>query len=88
MRIGVFKKYWNKFKYNKSRREHLMEMFDASDEQFAFYMGEEFKPWKDEIEGARDFLIELSQKKVDNDIRLQKAGNTVIRNIAGRHVNE
>lgn len=32
MRIGVFKRYWDKFKYNRRRREHLVEMFDKTDE--------------------------------------------------------
>jgi len=32
MRIGIFKRYWEKFKYNKTRRESLVEMFDESDE--------------------------------------------------------
>jgi len=32
MRIGVFKKYWNKFKYNKKKREMLVQMFDDADE--------------------------------------------------------
>lgn len=31
MRISYFKKYWDKFKYNKDRREKLVEMFDESD---------------------------------------------------------
>lgn len=31
MRIGVFKKYWDKFKYNKARREYLIELFDETD---------------------------------------------------------
>lgn len=33
MRIAIFKRYWNKFKYNKKRREMLIEMFDEADEQ-------------------------------------------------------
>jgi hypothetical protein len=31
IRIGIFKKYWNKFKYNKKRREYLIELFDNAD---------------------------------------------------------
>jgi hypothetical protein len=27
------KRYWDKFRYNKNRRQGLIEMFDASDEQ-------------------------------------------------------
>ncbi len=32
-RIGIMKRYWDKFRYNKNRRQGLIEMFDASDEQ-------------------------------------------------------
>ena len=31
MRIGIFKRYWDKFKFNKKRREKLVEMFDETD---------------------------------------------------------
>ena len=31
MRIEIFKRYWDKFKYNKTRREKLVEMFDESE---------------------------------------------------------
>jgi hypothetical protein len=53
MRIGVFKRYWDKFKFNKRRRELIVQMFDESETQIEFYLGEEFKPWRDEIPGAR-----------------------------------
>lgn len=62
MRIGVFKRYWSRFKYNKKRREILIEMFDASDKQAEFYYGEGFKSWRDEIEGVNEFLQEIITK--------------------------
>jgi hypothetical protein len=43
MRIGVLKRYWEKFKFNKSRRENMIEMFDESDKQIEFYLGDDFK---------------------------------------------
>jgi hypothetical protein len=60
MRIGVFKRYWEKFRYNKARRERLIEMFDEADEQVEVYLEDEYKNWRDEIPGVRDFLKELS----------------------------
>ena len=30
-RIGVFKRYWDKFKFNRKRRELLVAMFDETD---------------------------------------------------------
>ena len=56
MRIGIFKRYWQKFKYNRSRRELLVGMFDAADKQAEFYYGEGFKTWREEIEGVDEFL--------------------------------
>lgn len=53
MRIGVFKRYWEKFKYNKSRREYLIEMFDETDKQIEFYLGDGYNNWRDEIPGTR-----------------------------------
>lgn len=32
MRIGVFKRYWAKFKYNRAKREKILELFDAADQ--------------------------------------------------------
>jgi hypothetical protein len=84
MRIGVFKRYWDKFKYNKARREMLMDMFDETDEQISFYLGDEFKNWRDEIEGVRPFLLDLQKKKIENDQRLAGKGNTVVRTIKGK----
>ena len=86
MRIGVFKRYWDKFKYNKARREMLMDMFDETDEQISFYMGDEFKNWRDEIEGVRPFLLDLQKKKIENDQQLAGKGNTVMRTIKGKTV--
>jgi hypothetical protein len=53
MRIGVFKRYWDKFKYNKTRREYLIEMFDETDKQIEHYLGDEYKNWRDELPGTR-----------------------------------
>ena len=70
MRIGIFKRYWDKFKFNKKRREKLVEMFDETDKQIEFYLVDEFKSWRDEIEGARQFLEEIKVKKVEEDVKL------------------
>lgn len=44
-RIGCFKRYWNKFKYNRTRREDLIEMFNESDKQTEYYLDKDFIPW-------------------------------------------
>ena len=85
MRIGVFKRYWDKFKYNKRRREYLIDMFDETDEAVAIYLEDDYVNWRDEIGGVREFLKELETKKIETDIMLQKKGNTIIRNVKGEH---
>ena len=84
MRIGIFKRYWDRFKFNKRRRELLCEMFDETDKQVEFYLDEEFVSWKDEIEGSRQFLEDIYKKKIDDDVRLSLKGNTVIRTLKGK----
>ena len=79
--MGVFKRYWDKFKYNKKRREHLIELFDGADEQVAFYLAEEYVDWKDEIEGVREFIRDLQKQKVDRKVQTSMHGNTVVRTI-------
>lgn len=84
IRIGVFKRYWDKFKFNKRRRDLLCEMFDETDKQVAFYLGDEFVSWRDEIEGSRQFLENIQKKKIEDDVRLSLKGNTVIRTLKGK----
>jgi len=68
MRIGVFKRYWDKFKYNKTRREYLINMFDETDKQIEFYLADDYVNWRDEIPGVRVFLKEIETKKKETDI--------------------
>uniref|UniRef100_A0A7S3CQG7 Uncharacterized protein n=1 Tax=Strombidium rassoulzadegani TaxID=1082188 RepID=A0A7S3CQG7_9SPIT len=73
-RIAIFKKYWKRFRYNKQRREYLVELLDGADQQIEKYMGDEFVSWRDEIEGARQFLEEVQVKeKAEEEIVKKKA---------------
>ena len=83
MRIGVFKRYWARFKYNRNKREQLMEMFDAADQQAEFYYGEGFTSWRDEIEGVHEFLEELRTKKREAEAKSHVKGNTIVKTIKG-----
>jgi|TARA_B110000285_G_C14947424_1_gene525038 hypothetical protein len=44
---------------------------------------EDFVSWKDEIVGARQFLEEIKVKAIEDDIKLSRKGNTVIKTISG-----
>ena len=41
-----------------------MEKFDEADVQIEAYLGDEYRNWRDEVEGAREFLQELKTKQV------------------------
>ena len=63
----------------------LVEMFDETDKQIEFFLEDEFKPWKDEIEGARQFLEDIRVKQIEVDIKTSRKGNTVIKTITGKN---
>lgn len=63
--MGIFKRYWDKFKYNKKRRDYMIKLFDNADIQVELYLGDEYVNWRDEIDGARDFLKEIDSQAVE-----------------------
>jgi hypothetical protein len=67
-RMSIQKKYWEKYKYHKLKRERLVELFDENDAQAKLYMEDEFVSWKDQIEGADKFLKEIRQKEISGEI--------------------
>jgi len=87
--MNVFRRYWSKFRYNKKRRERIIGLFDTSDDQFEFYLGDEFVPWQDEIEGVKEFLAEIEAKELlVTEEKYQAEGtsqNTIVRKIKGDH---
>lgn len=60
-------------------------MFDETDKQIEFYLADDYRNWRDEIPGTRQFLKEIETKKKETDILSQKKGNTIIRTIKGSH---
>jgi len=66
----------------------MIALFNHSDEQFEFYLDEEFVPWQDEIEGVRDFLAEIEAKALRKTEERLQAGitqNTIVRKIKTEH---
>ena len=61
----------------------MIQMFDDADKQAAFFYGDGFKGWRDEIEGVHEFLAAIDAKKREVDIKLARQGNTVVRTIKG-----
>lgn len=83
MRVMIFKKYWNKFKYNRAAREQVMQLLDEADEQAGYYYGDNFKTWRQEIDGVEEFLEEIAAQKKLKDSKLSRKGNTIVRTIKG-----
>ena len=81
IRMGIFKKYWAKYKFNRKKREELIMMFDDADNTVEYWLEDEFVSWKDQIEGAREFINEMESKKIQDEAEINIAGNTVIRTI-------
>ena len=51
-----------------------MELFTESDQQFEFFMGDEFKPWYEELEAVQ-FLEEIEAQEIKaNEERIQQTG--------------
>lgn len=65
IRVSLQKRYWDKFKYNKDRRDHMIELFDDADDQVAFYLGDDYVDWRDSIAGARQLIDEMTKKKIE-----------------------
>jgi len=88
MRMNVFMRYWKRFRYNKKRRENLIGIFNESDDQFEFFLGDEFKPWYDELE-VTDFLEEIEEKELKiAEEKIKTTGqtqNTIVRKIKTEH---
>jgi hypothetical protein len=45
--MGIFKRYWQKYKYNRPKRQHLIKLFDMADSQLEIYLEDEFVSWRD-----------------------------------------
>jgi len=74
MRMNVFRRYWDKFKFNRKRREKLCAVFNQSDDQFQFFLGDSFKPWYEEL-GVVDFLEEMeAQQLKKNEDKILNTG--------------
>ena len=76
MRITTFKQYWDRFKYNRRRRELLINLFDEADEQVKFYLDEAYVNWRDCIPGVREFLQEIETKETEKQVMLSKKNTT------------
>ncbi len=65
LRHGIFKKYFDKFKYNKGRRELLLKIIEESEEAVIDVLGpsDEYVHFLDAIPEMRTFLTEIEAKE-------------------------
>ena len=80
VRHGLFKKYFDKFKFNKKKRELLLQFIKDSEEQAEDILGPsgEFVPFTDAIPEIKTFLaeVEAREKLIESGELAANAGET------------
>ena len=62
-RLATFTRQWRKMKNIRRKRDAIMRMMDASDEQAGYLYGEGFVGWRDAVPGAREFIAEVEDRQ-------------------------
>lgn len=80
VRHGLFKKYFDKFKFNKKKREMLLQFIKDSEEQVEDILGPsgEFVPYTDALPEIKNFLaeVEAREKLIESGELDPSAGET------------
>jgi hypothetical protein len=65
IRHGIFKKYFDRFKYNKNKREILMKTIEESEIYVEDILGpsNEYTHYLDALPDIRTFLMEIEAKE-------------------------
>ena len=64
IRLGVIRRWYDKFKMQKRKREELIAACEESEYMLKLWLGDEHVHWQDAIPGAREFLEQLEKKEV------------------------
>lgn len=72
IRHGVIRKYFQKFKWQRKKRELLFQILEESEEQVAEILGptNEFVPYMEAIPEIRTFLAEVESREKATEARL------------------
>ena len=63
IRLGTIKRFYDKFKMQKRKREELIAACEESEHMMQKWLGDEHVHWQDAIPGCREFLLQLEQKE-------------------------
>ena len=63
VRNGVIRRYFEKYRYQKKKREDILASALESEEFIAKIMGEEYVPLLDQMPEIRDFMDEMKNKE-------------------------
>jgi hypothetical protein len=70
IRHGVIKRYYDKVKYMKAKREELLALVEDSDEAFKAVLGDDYVKFTDAFPGVNEFLAELEVKERHYPIKI------------------
>jgi DNA-binding transcriptional regulator WhiA len=63
IRHGVIRKYFDKFKYQKKKREMLFKLLEESESQAKEILKEDYVHYLDAIPEINQFLVEIEAKE-------------------------
>ena len=71
IRLGVIKRYFDKFKMQKKSREEILAAAEDSEDFIKRMMGKEYVHFTEAIPEIKQFLVELEKK--ESEIKEEKA---------------
>lgn len=63
VRLGIIKRYWDKYKYQKKKRESILAALQESEEYTKKVLKDEYVHFMDAIPEIKEFLAELEAKE-------------------------
>jgi hypothetical protein len=63
LRHGVIKKYLEKYKYQKAKREDIIRTVEATEDFPKEVLGDEYVHFLDAMPELKQFLVEIEQKE-------------------------
>jgi glycerol-3-phosphate O-acyltransferase len=72
IRHGVIKKFFQRFKYQRKKREYLLQLIEESEETTKEILGEDYVHFIEAIPEIKQFLQEVREKEITSGVELKK----------------
>ena len=77
IRYGVIRRYFEKFKYQKKKREEVLAAVEESEEFIRKLLGDEYKPYHVAIPEIGSFMKEIRKQEAEKEeARLERLGKS------------